>query len=135
MLRFDYMPSDFHPLFLFLGEAGDLSALASLLRDFADDPQRIDLRDRLRGSVSKAQLHLVPADESAGRYGLLPAGDAMFEWHLNAWQAGQIAERIDVVIAPEHKDGSEIVELGIVGEIPVKISRGEFTDDFLVSKY
>jgi hypothetical protein len=30
--------------------------------------------------------------------------------------------------------GSDIFEIGNEGEIPVKVSRGEFTDDFLVSK-
>jgi hypothetical protein len=32
------------------------------------------------------------------------------------------------------KSGSEILELGSEGEIPVKVSRGEFTDDFLVTR-
>lgn len=135
MLRFDFMPSDFHPLFLFLGEASDLSALATLLRDFAENPRAIDVRERLRGSTSRTHLHLLPADEQAGRYGLLPVADGMFEWRLNAWQAGQIAARVDGVVSPDRKDGSEIVELGIEGEIPVKISRGEFTDDYLITKY
>ena len=135
MLRFDHMPSDFHPLFLFLGEADDLSALAALLREFALDPRIVDVGNRLRGSVSKASVHLVPADKEAGRYGLFPAGPSTFEWHLNAWQAGQIADRISYVSSPERSDGSEIVELGVVDEIPVKISRGEFTDDYLVTKY
>jgi hypothetical protein len=34
----------------------------------------------------------------------------------------------------EAKSGSEILEVGSEGEIPVKISRGEFTDDFLISR-
>jgi hypothetical protein len=29
MLRFEHMPSDFHPLFLFLGEGPDLAALVA----------------------------------------------------------------------------------------------------------
>jgi hypothetical protein len=32
------------------------------------------------------------------------------------------------------KSGSEILEVGSEGEIPVKISRGEFTDDFPISR-
>ena len=31
MLRFDYLPSDFNPMFLFLGERQDLMTLARLL--------------------------------------------------------------------------------------------------------
>ena len=135
MLRFDFMPSDFHPLFLFLGEADDLSMLASLLRDFAADPKTIDIRARLKGSRSSTSLWLKPANEDEGRYGVLPVGSGLFEWRLNAWQAGQIADRIEGVIAPERKDGSEIIELGVADEIPVKISRGEFTDDFLLTRF
>jgi len=32
------MPSDFHPVFLFLGESPDLAALARLLRRCAEHP-------------------------------------------------------------------------------------------------
>jgi hypothetical protein len=58
--------------------------------------------------------------------------DGTFKWQLNAWQAERIAERIDALAKPENKSGSEIIELGSEGEVPVKVSRGEFTDDFLV---
>lgn len=66
---------------------------------------------------------------------MLSKGDNAFYWCLNAWQAAQIADRVDGVIAPDRKDGSEIIELGVDGEIPVKISWGEFTDDFLVTRF
>jgi hypothetical protein len=46
----------------------------------------------------------------------------------------RIAERIDHLTSEDRKSGSEIIEVGSEGEIPVKISRGEFTDDFLVTK-
>jgi hypothetical protein len=57
-----------------------------------------------------------------------------FSWKLNDWQAARIAERIDLLTPADNKSGSEIFEVGSEGEIPVKVSRGEFTDDFLVSK-
>ena len=40
MLRFEYMPSDFNPLFLFIGEGADLAALAKLLRRFGGTQSR-----------------------------------------------------------------------------------------------
>lgn len=132
MLRFDYMHSDFHPIFLFLGEAQDLSRLAMLLRDFARAPREISL-DPLGENTAPARLTLaiVPSEDS---YGMRDVGDRTFNWRLNAWQAERIAERIDVLTPEDNKSGSEILELGSEGEIPVKVSRGEFTEDFLITQ-
>jgi hypothetical protein len=57
-----------------------------------------------------------------------------FSWKLNDWQAVRIAERIETLVPTECKSGSDIIEVGSEGEIPVKVSRGEFTDDFLVAR-
>lgn len=135
MLRFDNMPSDFNPLFLLLGEAHDLAALAGTLRAFASARTEVDLGDAIRGSRSTSRLRLVPQDGEAGDYGLKPDGPGGFRWGLNAWQAEQIAGRIDVLARPETKSGSDIFELGTEGEIPVKVSRGEFEDEFLVGTF
>ena len=54
MLRFDYLPSDFNPLFLFLGERQDLTVLAGLLRSFAKSPRQLDVREQLAGVASRA---------------------------------------------------------------------------------
>lgn len=130
MLRFDYMPSDFHPLFLFLGEAADLAALAGALKEFAAEPRELVLAERLPRALSRTALSLVPADS---QYGMRLETGGAFRWNLNAWQAEQLAERIDALSDTAHKSGSDIFELGVEGEIPVKVSRGEFTDDFLVT--
>jgi len=135
MLRFDYMHSDFHPLFLFLGEREDLNALAGLLRIFAQRPRPLDVGEHLPGSRSNVKLTVVPQEGSAGNYGLRPDGPGSFQWGLNAWQAGEIAGRIELLTPAHNKSGSEIIELGTEGEIPVKISLGEFTDDFLVRRF
>jgi hypothetical protein len=130
MLRFEYMPSDFNPLFLFIGEGADLAALAKLLRRFADHPQEISVVERIPGATSQTPLVLAPAGDE---FGMRDLGGS-FSWKLNDWQAARIADRIDLLTPSEAKSGSEIVEVGSEGEIPVKISRGEFTDDFLISK-
>jgi len=130
MLRFEYMPSDFHPLFLFLGEASDLAALARLLRRFAENPQAVAVAERIPGAVSRNELVLVPADEEFGMRDL----GGRFAWKLTDWQAERIAERIELLTPEDNKSGSELVEIGSEGEIPVKVSRGEFTDDFLVTR-
>lgn len=130
MLRFEYMPSDFHPLFLFVGEAADLAALARLLRRFAENLQAVAVAERIPGAVSRNELVLVPADEEFGMRDL----GGRFAWKLTDWQAERIAERIELLTPEDNKSGSELVEIGSEGEIPVKVSRGEFTDDFLVTR-
>jgi hypothetical protein len=130
MLRFEYMPSDFQPIFLFIGEGPDLADLARLLRRFAEKPQEIAVGETIPGAKWSAPLMLAPADGAFGMRDL----DGKFSWNLNDWQATRIAERIDLLRPADHKSGSEIFEVGSEGEIPVKVSRGEFTDDFLISK-
>lgn len=130
MLRFDYMPSDFHPIFLFLGDALDLTALAKVLREFAAGGRELPLAEGIPGARSGTNLTLVPADDSFG----MREVDRGFDWRLSAWQAGRIAERIELLTPADNKSGSDMLEVGSDGEIPVKVSRGEFTDDFLVTK-
>jgi hypothetical protein len=130
MLRYEYMPSDFHPLFLFLGEAADLAALARLLRRFAENPVPTTVAERIPGAISRDALTLAPADDA---FGMRDLGGRLTR-QLTPWQAERIAERIDILSERDVKSGSEILELGSEGEIPVKVSRGEFTDDFLVTR-
>lgn len=136
MLRFDHMPSDFHPLFLFLGDRNDLDQLVRLLRKFAENPRETDVRQEIPSAGGRAQLTLIPGEGPEAPYGLRPATVANhFTWMLNAWQAEQIAARVQALTPDELKSGNDIVELGLEGEIPVKVSRGEFTDNFLTPRH
>jgi hypothetical protein len=130
MLRFDYMPSDFQPIFLFLGDADDLSALAGVLRRFAKDQKEISVSEAIPNSKSRTGLTLARAEVEFG----MREVNGSFKWLLNTWQAEQIAGRIDLLTPADHKSGSDVFEVGSEGEVPVKVSRGEFTDDYLVSK-
>jgi hypothetical protein len=134
MLRFDHLPSDFNPMFLFLGEKQDLAALANLLRSFAKSPRLLDVRQQLSGAISRTTLRLVPVEDEAGDFGMRQDQNG-FRWALNRWQAEKIAERIELLTPAHQKSGSDIIELGVEGEIPVKVSLGEFTDDFLVQRF
>ncbi len=130
MLRYEYMPSDFNPMFLILGDGADLALFSAILARFARDPQRIALADHVPGFYARTPLMIAPGEVEFG----LRRMDEAFVWHLNAWQAQNIAERIAALASRETKSGSDIFEIGSEGEIPVKISRGEFTEDFLVSR-
>lgn len=136
MLRFDHMPSDFHPLFLFLGDSDDLASLADLLRQFSGDPRPVDVRGSLPSAGGRSGLKIIPGEGLDAPYGLRAAqGDDTFTWMLNAWQADQIATRIESLTANGLKSGNDIIELGLDGEIPVKVSKGEFTDNFLTPRH
>jgi hypothetical protein len=135
MLRFDHMQSDFNPMFLFLGDSNDLASLSGLLRAFAKAPGELDVGEQLKGSRSRATLKLIPIGGDDGDFGMKARSEREFHWGLNAWQAERIAERIDLLTPSDCKSGSDIIELGVEGEIPVKISHGEFTDDFLVKRF
>src|SRR4051794_15141609 len=102
MLRYDFMPSDFNALFLFLGESDDLAALAATLRRFAAAPAPIDVGEFLNESVSKSHLSLIPEEGSDGNYGLKRDDEGKFRWGLNAWQAEQIAARLDALVPIEN---------------------------------
>src|SRR5450432_198163 len=103
MLRFEYMPSDFQPIFLVIGEGPDLADLAKLLRRFAENPQEIAVGDNIPNAKWSAPLSLAPSD---GEFGMRDLG-GKFSWKLNDWQARRIAERIDLLTAADMKSGSE----------------------------
>jgi hypothetical protein len=124
------MPSDFNPMFLILGDAADLATLSALLARFAREPQPIALSDQVPDFHARTPLTIAPGEADFG----LRRIDETFVWYLNPWQAQNIAERIAALAARGMKSGSDIFEIGSDGEIPVKVSRGEFTDDFLVSR-
>ncbi|MDQ0260843.1 hypothetical protein [Sinomonas atrocyanea] len=132
MLRFDHMPSDYNPMFLFLGNREDLVALAEVLRGYEQNPAPVDVRKVLRDAGGRSKLTIIPGEGNDAPYGLRPTADHnQFTWMVNAWQAGQIAARIEALAAEDLKSGNDIIELGLEGEIPVKVSRGEFTENFL----
>jgi len=130
MLRFDYMASDFNPQFLVLGDHADLAELAATLRRYASGSVPIDLSKCFPNPAMTASLILTPAD--AADQGLRQTSEASFRWGLASWQASVIADSIEALSGGT--SGSEVFSLGAEGEIPVKVSKGEFTDDFLVTR-
>jgi hypothetical protein len=132
MLRFGFLPSDFHPLVLILGEAGDLCRFAVLLRRFAEDPQDIQLRDC--GICLPADDTAILLTAAGAEPGMRPVADRpkTFTWTVEPWQAEMFAEDLEALAQPGRKSGSALLECESIGEIPVKVSLGEFTDDFLL---
>jgi hypothetical protein len=119
MLRIAYLPSDFNPMVLVLGEAEDLHRLAATLRQFAREPAD--------AALENSCVHLTASD---GPLGVHASADT-FLWRLDSAHARTFADQIDSLAQPSRLAGSEILECTGEEEIPVKISRGEYTDDFL----
>lgn len=123
MLRVGFLPSDFNPMVLMLGEAEDLHCLAATLRRFARDPAETPLdASCVRLTASDGPLGIHPADRSGA-----------FLWRLDSAHAQNFADQIDLLALPERLAGSEILACTTGEEIPVKVSRGEYTDDFLLA--
>ncbi len=121
MLRVGFLPSDFNPMVLMLGEAEDLHRLAATLRHFA--------RERAETRIERSSVSLTASD---GPLGIHPATEPdAFVWRLDAARAASFADQIAALAHPARLAGSEILECSIEEEIPVKVSRGEYTDDFL----
>jgi hypothetical protein len=121
MLRVAFLPSDFNPMVLMLGEPEDLHRLAATLRHFALAPSDT--------SIERSPVSLTA---SAGPLGIHPAGEpGAFLWRLDATYARAFADQVDQLAQPARVAGSEILACTTEEEIPVKVSRGEYTDDFL----
>ncbi len=121
MLRIGFLPSDFNPMVLVLGESEDLHRLAATLRHFAHHPAELPL------GASRIRL-----TASAGPLGVHAAEPGAFVWRLDAAHAQMFADRIDALAQPSQLAGSDMLECTTEEAIPVKVSRGEYTDDFLL---
>jgi len=128
MLRVGFLPSDFNPMMLMLGEADDLRLLAGVLRHFAHEPTDVRL-DEL--GFCAAPRTAVTVTASDGAPGIQPIADGRFVWRLDAGQALAFAGQIEQLAMPSRAAGSEILVCTTEEEIPVKVSRGEYTEDFL----
>jgi hypothetical protein len=133
MLRLGFLPSDFNPMLLMLGEAEDLRALAGVLRQFARQGGSVALDELAFCAAWRTRVMLVGTGIEAGDPpGLHPGqGAGCFVWRLDAARAAAFAELVEMLAAPGRIAGSEMLECGIAEETPVKVSRGEYTDDFI----
>jgi hypothetical protein len=132
MLRFSYLPSDFHPLVLILGDSEDLRKLAALLRQFAQDTRDVALERMNAAAPSDTSLLITTSAGPAGAHPSAAASKAL-RWTLTADEAQDFCDAIEILAEDPRGSGSIVLACGSEGEIPVKVSRGEFTEDFLVA--
>ena len=66
MLRLGFLPSDFNPMLLMLGEAEDLRALAGVLRRFAREGGTVALDELAFCAAWRTRVILTDAGTEAG---------------------------------------------------------------------
>ena len=68
---------------------------------------------------------------SAGPLGVHRDGNDVV-WRIDAPRATGFAEQMETLADPNMASGSEILACGLEDETTVKLSHGEYTDDFLL---
>ena len=132
MLRIGYLPSDFNPMVLILGEAEDLRALAGVLRQFVRSGEVVALHG-LPFCAAATPIVLCPADVGSG-VRLVGDPPGQVSWCLSNERAAAFADQMESLASPGRVAGSEMLSCGGHDEIPVKVSRGEYTEDFLLGR-
>lgn len=132
MLRFSFLPCDFHPLLLVLGETGDLAEFADWLRRFAD--MGADQQLEKAAFAAPGDTH-VALTRSGGEHGLWLIDKELkrLRWTLDRRRTAEFVDMVQGLANPVRKSGSEMLICEVLGEIPIKVSRGEFTDNFLLT--
>lgn len=128
MMRIGFLPSDFNPMILMLGEAGDCRALSGVLRQFSRDGVAVAFSKLAFCQLTNADLLLTAEPGPAGVRQCEASG---FLWHVPPETAAAFAERLDDLADPGRVAGSEDLDCGERDGIAVKVSRGEYTHDFL----
>jgi len=128
MMRIAHLPSDFNPMILMLGEAEDCRALGGVLRRFARDGQDVAFSDLGFCQAAGTGILLTAA---SGPMGVQQCDGYPFIWRLTPSLAVAFADRLDDLADPGRVAGSEDLDCGTQDGIAVKVSRGEYTDDFL----
>jgi hypothetical protein len=128
MMRIGFLPSDFNPMILMLGEAEDCRALGGVLRRFARDGQDVAFGDLGFCKVIGTDVLLTAAPGSAG---VQQCDGHAFIWRVPQDMAAVFADRLDDLADAGRVAGSEDLACSAEDGIAVKVSRGEYTDDFM----
>jgi hypothetical protein len=128
MMRIGFLPSDFNPMILMLGEAEDCRALGGVLRRFARDGTDVAFSGLGFCHVLGPDVLLTAAPGPAG---VQQCKESAFIWRIPSETAAEFAERLDDLADPGRIAGSEALDCSTRDGITVKVSRGEYTDDFL----
>lgn len=133
MLRFHYMPSDFHPLLLIVGERSDVSQLQEFFYALSINPRDIDIKELafVTSATHDVTIKLVQDHRTRGLI-LHRTPELRLEWEIDRETAEMFADEIAESLESGNKSGSSFLEIGYVGEIRAKVMFGEFDDSYLL---
>jgi len=137
MLRMSHLPSDFHPLLLVLGDHTDIGRFAELLAAFARAGRPVKIGGDGGVFSTDTEVLLEPADGDPDRpHGLWrdAARPGALRWTLSRDEAGAFALEIAELANSNAPAGAVTLECGILNEIRVKVSVGEWEDEFLMDE-
>lgn len=134
MLRMRFLPSDFDPVLLVLGTREELRRFAGLLTTFARWGRPVSLAEEGGFSPDTRVRLTAPGSAEAGRPGLWRDGgqEGLLLWTLDRGQAVRFAGEIADLADGASRAGSAILDPPSLNGIAVKVSLGEFEDDFLL---
>lgn len=133
MLRMGFMPSDFHPILLVLGQARDLMVFADLLEGFSKTGGSLVLNDSgVFSTDTRVVLHEARADDS-DKPGLWQSAPGSMDliWRLPRDYAWIFSNEIANLAQSQELAGSVTLECEVLGEIRVKASIGEWEEPYL----
>jgi hypothetical protein len=127
-MRIGFLPSDFNPMILMLGEAEDCRALGGVLRGFARNGAPVSFAGLGFCRLTGPDVVLTAA---SGAGGVRPAEGSAFVWCVPQDLAAGFAEQVEDLAGAGRIAGCEELRCGAEDGIVVTVSRGEYTDDFL----
>lgn len=137
MLRMSYMPSDFHPILLVLGQADELLVLADALETFSKQGERLLLNDAgVHSTDTRVELQETQQD-SGEKLGLWPISPRSMElaWRLPRAYARIFSDEVANLANSGEPAGSTTLECDVLGEVRVKVSIGEWEDNYLTDDF
>lgn len=137
MLRMSFMPSDFHPILLVLGQAEELIVLANALDKFSQQGGRLVLNDEgLHSTDTRVELqeHDTDACKKVGLWPTSPGGMEL-EWNLPLAYARIFSDEVANLAKSGEVAGSTTLECDVLGEVRVKVSIGEWEENYLTDDF
>jgi hypothetical protein len=132
MLRFSYLPSDFNPMLLVLGEADDFRQLAALLRIVGRGGGAIALETTSFSASGDTRVR-VATDGGPPGLTVIDGAEKQLQWILDPATADISASVVAELADPARLAGSAIIDAQPSERgVAVKFSLGEFADNFLL---
>uniref|UniRef100_A0A2A4Z641 Uncharacterized protein n=1 Tax=OCS116 cluster bacterium TaxID=2030921 RepID=A0A2A4Z641_9PROT len=133
MLRMSFMPSDFHPILLILGENSELLKFSSILDDFSKKGANVSLTDSgVFSTDTSVELLEIKAgsNDLAGLWRSLDDSNKLI-WRLPKKFAWIFGNEVANLAMSGERAGSVTLECEALNEIRIKVSVGEWENHYL----